>query len=142
MEIKTNSSLGSDEYVWLTFRDAQIDIAGGFRMKFSVKPRHIIPWCSPWTDFPATLPSAAEKKWRITLDKAAGIRVLVHCNGELVLNVLLSDEVCTNYPTSWSNYWSRSVTKINFYRKDTASDYYYKPKQGDLCTTILYSYSV
>ena len=131
MEIKTNSSLGSDEYVWLHFHYAQIDYAGGFQIKFSVKPRHEISGCTPWTDFPTTLPSATEKRWRITLDKTAGFRVLVHCNGELVLNVLLSDEVCTESPSSWKRYWSRSVTQIYFYYKDTASDYYYKPKQGN-----------
>ena len=131
VEIKTSSTSGSDEYLWLIFRNAQNENAGGFAMKFSIIPQFLLPWCQYWTNL-STLPTATDKIWRITLDRRAGIRLLVRCNEELVLNVMLSDQVCTNYRSTWSSYWSRIVTKIYFYKHDNASDYY-KLNQGNLC---------
>ena len=132
VEIKTNSSSGSDEYLWLTFRNAQNEYAGGFAMKFSNTPEYMVLWCGYWTNFPTTLPTATYKIWKITLDRGSDTRVFVQCNEELVLNVLLSDQVCTsnNYRSSWSSYWSRIVTKIYFHGQDTASDYY-RSDQGN-----------
>ena len=134
LEIKTNSTSGTDELMWLIFRNAHSESAGGFGIKFSSTPKYYLPQCttSSWINFPTTLPTATYKIWRITLDRRAGIRVLVRCNEELVLNVMLSDQVCTNYRSTWSSYWSRIVTKIYFYKQDNASDYY-KLDQGNLC---------
>ena len=76
------------------------------------------------------LPSTTKKIWRITLDKSEGIRVKIHCNGVLVLNLLLSDETCPYYRSSYYNYWSRDVTQLHFPTYDTASDYY-RPYTGN-----------
>ena len=95
---------------------------------------HIYSWSTPqyWfencmtgkTNFPTSFPSAAEKIWRITLDKSAGIRVKIHCNGEQVLNVLMSDQFCVAAASYWKTLWGKDVDQIEFYSSDTASDYY------------------
>ena len=95
---------------------------------------HIYTWSTPqyWfencmtgkTNFPTTFPSAAEKIWRITLDKSEGIRVKIHFNREQVLNVLMSDQSCAAAVGNWMNPWGRDVDQIEFYSVDSASDYY------------------
>ena len=134
LEIKTNSTSGTDELMWLIFRNAHSQYAGGFGIEFSSTPKYYLLWCttSGWINFPTTLPTATYKIWRITLVKSPGIRVFVHCNEELVIEVLLSDQVCDNdnEPYSWSRLWSNIVKEIYFSRVDTASDYY-RPNQGN-----------
>ena len=132
VEIKTDSTLGSNELVILYFKSSQVDDAGGVRIKFSSQPQYYLLFCSHWTNFPKTLPSATEKIWRITLDKSAGIRVIIHCNEERVLNLLLSYRLCANYDFRYYKYWNRDVTKIYFSYSDTASDSY-KPSTGNEC---------
>ena len=127
LEIHTNSVLGSDEYVLLYFKNAQIGNAGGIYIKFSSPPQYYLLYCSHWTDFPSTLPSATQRTWRITVDK--GNRVMIHCNGVEVVNFPLSDQTCTYY-RSWGQYWSKDVKKIYFSPHDTASDFY-KPYTGN-----------
>ena len=122
--------MGSYENVYLYFKDAQDDWAGGVQIYFSSPPRYYLVYCSPYINFPTTLPSATEKIWRITLDKSEGIRVKIHCNGVEVANVLLSDQVCTNYGSRYYNYWSRDVTQLYFSSGDRASDYY-RPYSGN-----------
>ena len=126
MEVKTNSSSGSLDWVYLRFYTPQNEWTGGFHIRFLSTPLYYIMFCSSWTRFPTTLPSATEKIWRITLDKSDGIRLKVHCNEELVLDVLLSDQVCDHiyYRFFWRDYWSRDVEKIKFHTGDRASDYY------------------
>ena len=52
-------------------------------------------------------------------------------NEVIVLNILLSDQKCSSYSSSWSNYWSRDVEKINFHYKDAVSNFY-RPYIGNL----------
>ena len=124
--------MGSYENVYLYFKDAQDDWAGGVQIYFSSPPRYYLVYCSPYINFPTTLPSATEKIWRITLEKRAGIRVKIHCNGVEVANVLLSDQVCygSYWSYYWSSYWNRDVTQLYFSSIDRASDYY-RPYTGN-----------
>ena len=125
LEIKTNSSLGIDKHLVLNFHtDLDFFYAGGFYVKFTSTPQYQLPLCTPWTNFPITLPAATDKIWRVTVDRSAGIRVLIHCNGEPLLNVLLSDQICALNSFGWRAYWNRDATKIYFNRRDTASHYY------------------
>ena len=129
LEIKTNSMSGSDDELLSYFFTSVPQVAGGLRILFSPTPKYRIFGCNRWiwSSFPTPLPSATEKIWRITLDKSEGVRLMIHCNGELVLNVTLSNQVCsTSY---WSRYWSGNVEKIWFYFQDTASDYF-RPYTG------------
>ena len=135
VEIKTDSTIGSNDYVLLYFCHELDYCLAGFFIKFSSTPQYKFEYCSFWNDFPTALPSATEKIWRITLDKSEGIRVIIHCNGVLVLNLLLSDETCTttsNYGSRWRTFWTKDVKLIYFTAHDTASDYY-RLHQGNYC---------
>ena len=136
VEIKTDERMGSYALSFLDFFTAQNENAGGFWIKFWTRPvQYYLMFCSDWTDFPTTLPSATVKIWRITLDKSEGVRVIIHCNGELVLNLLLSNETCRHI-SNWSYFWSRDVEKIYFDPFDKASDYY-RPYTGNCCILSL-----
>ena len=119
--IKTNSAVGTNEYVMVLFSDAQDEKAGGFYIVFEHSPRYLIGNCQLWTRFPKILPTESDKVWKITLTKSSGIRIVIHCNDAEVLNVLMSDTTCNS---GWNTYWSRDVEKIEFPLEDTASEYY------------------
>ena len=123
LEIKTDSTIGSEDEVYVNFYNSGGETVGDVQLRFSSTPQYYIWPCTPsWTNFPVSLPTEVEKVWRITLNRNSGIRLLIHCNNVEVLNILMSD-TCSD--SSWSTYWSRTVGKVSFYpSSDTASDYY------------------
>ena len=126
--IKTDSTLGSNGVVGLRFYTSQGDSAGYLNLYFSSTPQYRIGACSSGrTNFPTNLPPDNNKVWRITLTRTSGIRLVVHCNEEEVLNTLISDSTCSS--SYWSTNWSKEVAKIEFPFYDTASDYY-QPQPG------------
>ena len=133
LEIKTNSTLGSKDRVWLWFCTTQREDVGGVEIYFTSTPQYYLPYCNySKTNFPSNLPSEVDKIWRITLDKTAGIRLKIDCNGVEVVNILMSDDTCrdSDWREYWRDYWSRDVEKMYFSVSDTASDYYRAGKQG------------
>ena len=130
LEIKTNSTLGSKDKVFVWFFTTQREEAGAVGISFSSTPKYYLTYCSTYrTNFPSNLPGEVDKIWRITLDKTAGIRVKIHCNGVEVLNVLISDNTCSY--SNWRKYWSRDVEYIFFESSwDSVSDYYRVGKPG------------
>ena len=128
LEIKTNSTLGSGDRVRVGFFTTQREGVGAVVIFFASTPQYILTNCSSWTNFPSILPSEEDKIWRITLDKTAGIRLKIHCNGVEVLNFLISDNTCSD--SRWRKYWSRDAEKIYFSVYDTASDYYRAGETG------------
>ena len=114
----------------MNFYTTQREYAGGVRINFYSTTQYYLYWCSySWTNFPTNLPVEVNKVWRITVDKTAGIRVKIHCNGVEVLNVLLSD-TCSN--SGWRENWSRDVELIYFPSYfDTASNYYRAGQTGN-----------
>ena len=111
------------------FLDAGGEYAGGIYIYFNSRMHYDIGWCSStYVNFPTTLPSSPNKIWRITLKRTSTYpRLLIHCNGVEVLNVLISDSVCRN--SNWEYDWGRKVGKIQFQSGYTASDYY-RPYTG------------
>ena len=128
LNITTDSTLGSNDKVNVYLRASQGNIAGGLTLLFSSTPQYWISYCSSdYTNFPTNLPSDSDKVWRVTLTRTSGIRLVIHCNEEEVLNTLISDSTCSK--SDWSTTWSKEVAKIEFYSSDTASDYY-QPQPG------------
>ena len=107
--------------------------AGKVIIVFTSTPQYYLYECGDYgTNFPSNLPSEVDKIWRITLNKTAGIRLMIHCNGVEVVNILMSDSTC-GY-RRWRKYWSRDVEYIEFYPSwDTASDYLYRAVQTGIC---------
>ena len=127
LEIRTDSVFGSRDIMVVRFRDSQGEWAGGFNIDFtSITPQYFIAWCDGSYNFPTTLPTATVKVWRITVIESSGINsVQIHCNGEEVLNYMLSYSTCLHYYNYWTTIWSRDRVQIYFYPgSDTASDYY------------------
>ena len=124
LSIKTDSTLGSnDEVLMELYKDSFGDIVGTLQIYFYSTPQYWICNCNfGRTYFLTDLPSDNDKVWRVTLTRTSGIRLVVHCNEEEVVNILMSDSTCD--VSDWSTYWSKEVAKIYFYGSDTASDYY------------------
>ena len=112
------------------FFSTQREDAGSVAIYFSSTTQYSLFFCSSsWTNFPTNLPVEASKVWRITVDKTAGIRVKIHCNGVEVLNLLLSDTTCSD--NWWRKYWSKDVEYIYFWPYDTSFDYYRAGQTGN-----------
>ena len=124
LEIKTDSFLGSYEKVWVNFYTSEGEYAGGVIFLFLSTLQYWIRGCSnSRTDFPAALMTDTIKVWRISLTRTSGIRLVIHCNNEEVLNFVLSDSTCS-YGSEWSDTWNKDIKQIRFEEGDTASDYY------------------
>ena len=112
LQIKTDSTVGSEESVRLYFYTAAGVFVGSISLFFSSPPRYYIGFCSTsWTDLSATLPSDVEKVWEIT--KLSGPRIKLTCIGVKIEDILLSDETCTDKRSSWRTYWSINIGAVN-----------------------------
>ena len=130
LEIQTNSESGNGEQMILTFFSSQNIYAGGFMIKFSSRPKYLLPHCTSWTDFPRRLPGPTKKIWRIAVhDLYPGVRLVVLCNEIQVLEVTLSNSKCSA-ESNWSSFWRDDVKKIYFNATDSASDFY-RPYTGN-----------
>ena len=128
LNITTDSTLGSDDRVRVYLYTSQGDEIGELYLYFHSTPQYAIGYCkTDWTNFPTKLLPLSDKVWMVTLTRTSGIRLVVHCNEEEVINILMSDSTC-DY-SYWSTYWSREVAKIQFPSWDIASDYY-QPQPG------------
>ena len=132
--IKTKSALGSNAEIFLRFYTDQKTDAGGINIMFSRPPQYQLLNCSNLINFKQDLPTTLEKTWSITVNKTAGIRMMVHCNGELVIDEQLSEQMCSSNSLSWSRYWSGYMKRVKFTAEDTASTHY-KPTIGN-CTVL------
>ena len=123
LEIKSQGTIDNTDQMDIVFYTTERVKVGGVWIKFTSPPKYTLYQCSSWTDFPGNLCTDLDKIWKITVDKTAGIRFLMHCNSVEVLDVLLSDSICTD--SNWRDHWSRDVEKIYFYPNyDSVSDYY------------------
>ena len=137
LQIKTDSAVGSNEKVDVTFHSKYYS-AGGVLLFFSSPPQYQLFSCnSSPTNFPTDLPSETEKVWTITWSKVLiGRRrlVVIHCNDKEVINVEFSSEACTS--DIWIQAWDSDIEKINF-NDDTASDFYRTGKINIFSIVIL-----
>ena len=123
LQIKTDSTAGSEEKVGVYFFTAGGYTAGSVWLYFSSPPQYLLNYCTTSrTDLPSTLPSDRNKVWVIT--KLPGPRLTVQCNGVKVLDLTFSDDTCSTFRKDWSTYWTRQVEQIYFYSGDTASEEY------------------
>ena len=125
LTIRTDSVMGSEEYVRVLFDDDDNQPAGGVIIRFYSPIQYYMDWCTNhYSTFPVSPQTQTEKTWRIVYYPAE-LRVAIYCNEVGVVNVVLSDSVCTSYSTTWRAYWEqRKPTQIKFYTYDRASDEY------------------
>ena len=130
LEVKTNSEPASTDQTKVSFYTAEESYIGEIRIKLESTPQYRITNCmSESKNFKSTLPTAADKIWRITVTKSTDVRVQIHCNEVEVFNEVMSDEKCSE--DEWRNRWTidMDIEKIKFLPRDTASDYY-RPYKG------------
>ena len=121
--VSTNSTAGSDiERVHVQFYDENINYAGGVHISLYTQLEYKLTNCSYYESFPVTLPTETHKTWTLTYNYTEK-RVVLQCNGVEVLNVVVSDSVCTGY-SYWREYWERKPTQIQFPSGYTASERY------------------
>ena len=130
LEIRSDSELKSLDEMYVRFYTSQGDGAGGVVFWLTSTPQYYMYNCTSWTPIQTNLPSARVKVWRITVIRSSGITGLqILCNGEEVLNTVISDSVCPD--SRWNTYyWNRDIAEIWFSPYyDTMSDYYrpYQP---------------
>ena len=121
LQIKTDSTAGSWETVWVYLYTAGGYWLGYVELLFSSPPKYWLGYCSmSYTDLPSTLPSEVNKVWVIT--KLPGPRLTVQCNDVTVLDLTMSD---TCDKSGWRTYWTRKVEQIMFISTDSASEEYW-----------------
>ena len=119
LQIRTDTSIGSDDYVHVHFFSASGIPSGEVMISFRSPPKYWLEFCTPEPiNFPTALPTETNKIWTITLNRISGIRLIIHCNNKEVLNFVISSTTCSD------NNWSRDMGKIEFGFYDTASDFY------------------
>ena len=114
------------EQAWMSvqFFDAAGKDAGS--VEINTKTGLFIGACSADWITTTTLPTETEKTWTITYNYTDK-RLVLHCNGVQVLNVVLNS-VCHYSASYWGTYWERKPTQIKFYSFfDSASDTYCFP---------------
>ena len=119
--VTTDSVASSEKLVGVRFDDKDGDYAGSVFIGFNTQIQYTIGGCTySYKPFPVTLPTATQKTWTITYNYAER-RVVIHCNGVQVVNVVVSDSACTG-DSNWKDYWERKPTQIKFW--GSASDSY------------------
>ena len=136
LEIRTDSKIGSHKKEEVMFHNADGDLVGGFYFSFGTKVKYFIGYCSSdKIDFPSTLPSTTEKLWRITLKRTSSVQIIIHCNGQEVLDVQASDTTCRR--GYWNSNWSKGpVKKIKSASSLSMAADYYRAYTGECLDLI------
>ena len=116
------SEEGSYAVVRVVFYDDNKKDAGRVVIKFTSPIQYRIGDCTSDNTIPVSPPTDTDKTWRISYNPTEKT-VLIYCNEVEVLNLVISDSVCTNRD-NWRDNWERNPTKIKFLLTDTASDQY------------------
>ena len=130
LRIKTNTELASGGEIRVRFYTVNGQHLAGLNIKIAATPQYWVHYCmANYRNFPTdtVLPSPKEKVWVITITRTSGVRLIVHCNNQIVLNVQLSNSVCTDRG-DWSTLWNKDYDKISFPAGDT--DFYFQFPPG------------
>ena len=112
LELKTGSMGESWDKIVLHLYTAEEDQAGEIEISVSNNPQYKLNFCGLWTKFPNGVSTGVENIWRFSLIRrsVSETRVEVHCNDVEVLNIVLSDEICSEMV--WRYYWNKDVEKV------------------------------
>ena len=121
IKVVTDSTVGSRDMLDVEFYDKVNSEAGSLKIAFRTPIKYSLGSCANLADFASVLPAAPDKNWTITYNTTE-LSVALQCNGKQVLNVMLTDSVCTN--SDWRDVWEKEPTQIEFDMFDKASDSY------------------
>jgi hypothetical protein len=131
LQIKTDSTIGSDDMLYVKFCTSQGYHAGAVKIWFR-SPQYLLDGCTDFmgTNFPKDLPTATDKIWTITKTRTSGTRIQIHCNNVEVVNILISKSTCSEQRDYELQKWNNNVARIQFTSYDEASDNYRPKKIG------------
>ena len=120
LQIKTSSSVGSNEMISVRFFETDENQAGGLVVVFEETLKYKIIDCHDGTGhlyFPNKFKNfgGAEKVW--TINRAVG-HLKLECNGVIVFDKEMSESECESVDR---DKWDREATKISFLHYDSAS---------------------
>ena len=120
LQIKTDSTLGSGDLVFVRFFNKGASPAGGVKLHFTSPMQYELEWCTEERLLLENVPAQQDKVWTIarTLDKS----VKIECNGVVVAEFGIAS--CTH---SEKYVYDREMEKMTFDGSDTATDFY-RPK--------------
>ena len=121
LQIKTDSVVGSNDWIWMVMYNKDNSSIGGTGVKFSTPNMYYqINQCtSSNTDLPVQPPEKEEEKvWTFIKTETA---IIITCNNVEMLNYVLSDSSDSRCVTQWGG---DVVQQIMFHSIDKASDFY------------------
>ena len=130
LQIKSDSTVGSDEEIRVNMYDEDSSFIGGVLVKFSSTMQYWIGYCtSGYTDLPVQPPVEVDKIWTTTKTENA---LNITCNNDEVLNYLFAVSSTSTCVTKLSG---DVVEQINFEDSDIASEFY-RAKPGILTKVV------
>ena len=128
VRIKTNTVAGSNREIKMSFYDLTGDNAGQVDLHFASTIKYHILYCNEKSDFDIEkLPTTTNKLWKVT--KTTEPRIRIHCNGVLVVDILMSSSTCSD--SEWSKTWTKDVTQIEFSFVGSVSAFYVGVSPGN-----------
>eukprot|EP00116_Pleurobrachia_bachei_P008162 sb/3468424/ len=121
LQIKTNSTLGSNEFIRVGLYDTNSTLIGTVNVRFTSPMEYFIGRCFYYTDLPVQPPVEVEKIWTITKTNTT---LNITCNNVEVVNYLFAD---SSDARCVPLYGGDVVEEIRFNNADTASDFYRAP---------------
>ena len=119
LQIKTDSALGSEEWIMMRMFDKGSSYISTMGVRFSSTMNYAINDCfGGYTDLPMQPPVEADKIWTITKTETA---LIITCNDVEVVNYLFADSSNSNCAAKWGG---DVVEQIKFHSVDKASDFY------------------
>ena len=120
LQVKTDSALGSDDWIEVYVYDKDSNLKGGAGVRFTSPMLYGIGGCTPdWAELPVQPTIEVDMIWTYTKTDTAFI---ITCNGVEVLNYLFADSpISTDCVSRWVG---DVVEEIMFPSTDTASDFY------------------
>ena len=137
LQIKTDSTLGSDEWIRVGMYDKDDTYISNVQVLFTSPIKYKIGYCTgTYMELPVQPPVEVDKIWTIIKTETAFI---ITCNDIEVLNYLFADSSQYDCVTKWGG---DVAEKIRFGSTDTASDFYRAGKGKNLIVTTFITKAV
>ena len=134
IQIKTESTLGSGEQVYLKVWSESGGLSQSISVKFASSVQYFILYCaSGHVDLPVQPPVAVNKIWKFTKTTSA---LIITCNNVEVLNYQYTDSPYNGCNSRWAI--DVDVEQIEFTTSDTASEFYFVGKgiRHEMCPSF------
>ena len=123
LQVRTDSTIGSGDILWVRFVEHSTNNGPGIKMVFSDPPIYSLGYCADNIAF--TMCAGSERVW--TISKGNG-KIKLECDGEVIFDI----DYATSRNSLCKYFWSLEFGQIKFQGGDTASDSYRSYVKGML----------